>query len=191
MITYLFSVCCVNNLAHQILRFISYFLLPWQFIYHIYMGSIWKLYAWSHKVEWNITTIFIRIIHRKYLNDQSHNRIYWVIHVWVIICLSLSFHFNTWLLRKWPFTNRIQGIHLLWFEMFCKKPVASSSRKLNVNGQWIPVGCMVKYMKTLVSQACILGQVNWLHHTEYCGMQLLIPAWENCFWCESLDIRFR
>ena len=37
------------------------------------------------------------------------------------------------------------------------------------------------YMRTSVSEAGISGRENYLHSTVFCGMQLLIPAWDTCF----------
>ena len=41
------------------------------------------------------------------------------------------------------------------------------------------------YLWTLVPEAGIPGRDKWLHLTVFCEMQLFIPAWDTCFWCQS------
>ena len=43
-------------------------------------------------------------------------------------------------------------------------------------------------MWTLAPEAGISGRDKWLHPTEYCGMQLLIPAWVMRFWHQNPHI---
>ena len=44
-------------------------------------------------------------------------------------------------------------------------------------------------------EASVPGRDKYLHPTENCGMQLLIPAWDTCFWHQSpqltIDVRSR
>ena len=38
---------------------------------------------------------------------------------------------------------------------------------------------------TLAPVAGVSGGDRWLHPTVFCGMQLLVRAWDVCFWCQS------
>ena len=44
------------------------------------------------------------------------------------------------------------------------------------------------YMWTLLPEAGISGGDKLLHPTVFCGMQLLIPAWDPCFWQQGSHI---
>ena len=41
------------------------------------------------------------------------------------------------------------------------------------------------YLRTLAPVAGVSGGDRWLHPTVFCGMQLLVRAWDVCFWCQS------
>ena len=41
------------------------------------------------------------------------------------------------------------------------------------------------YVRTLAPVAGVSGGDRWLHPTVLCGMQLLVRAWDVCFWCQS------
>ena len=41
------------------------------------------------------------------------------------------------------------------------------------------------YVRTLAPVAGVSGGDRWLHPTVFCGMQLLVRAWDVCFWCQS------
>ena len=41
------------------------------------------------------------------------------------------------------------------------------------------------YLRTLAPVAGVSGGGRWLHPTVWCGMQLLVRAWDVCFWCQS------
>ena len=43
----------------------------------------------------------------------------------------------------------------------------------------------IVYMRTLLPEAGISGKDKLMHPTEYCGMQLLITAWDICFLHQS------
>ena len=43
-------------------------------------------------------------------------------------------------------------------------------------------------IRTLAPAASISGMDKQLHPTEYCGMQVSIPAWNTCFWLQSPHI---
>ena len=45
------------------------------------------------------------------------------------------------------------------------------------------------YLRISVPEAGISGRDKELHPTVFCGMQLLIPAWDNGFWCQSLHAK--
>ena len=38
-----------------------------------------------------------------------------------------------------------------------------------------------------MSEAAVSGLDKWLHPTVFCGMQLLIHAWDTCLWRQSPD----
>ena len=40
-------------------------------------------------------------------------------------------------------------------------------------------------MRALAPEADISNRDKWLHPTVNCGIQLLIPAWDTCFWHQS------
>ena len=41
------------------------------------------------------------------------------------------------------------------------------------------------YVRTLAPVAGVSGGDRWLHPTVFCGMQLLVRAWDVCLWCQS------
>ena len=41
---------------------------------------------------------------------------------------------------------------------------------------------------TMAPEACFSVINKWLHPTQYCQMQLLISAWDTCFWHQNLHI---
>ena len=67
--------------------------------------------------------------------------------------------------------------------LHCGNHTIVCCKKINSDGYGL-----IDHMGTLSSEAGISGRDKQQHPTVFCGMQLLIPAWDTCFWWQSPHI---
>ena len=117
------------------------------------------------------------------------NKTFYVFQASFLVKLWLMSHFPK-LYRALMIKKNPKGFHLtLSFRIITYPQATTNGKKTYFNRRnqarqnpalWLP-GIWSYDMKTLAPEACISGRDKWLHPTVFCGMQLLIPAWESLY----------